>query len=263
MIMETIMKNLIKVICLVLVWSNAGAQVSVGLRLGGHLPTAGIALPGFVQVERDGTQKALVATLGAGVDLNVTAGYQFSENVALNMDIGYLNGFKGDFYQYADLTGSGIANRIDVDFKGTFFNITPNIVFKANEKDGKMRPYARMGLHMGSGVVKSTTTIDLFQGKRVDQYSGGWNLGLIGGLGLYKQINEQLSATFEITVKTITARPQQLKNTKNFSGMPNDDTVNFVKELKPNSPNTDQLTFPIPFSSLGLSAGVHYRLKNE
>jgi hypothetical protein len=263
MIMKTIMKNFIRVACLMLVWSNAGAQVTVGLRLGGHLPTAGVALPGFVQIELDGTQKALVATLGAGIDVNVLAGYQFSENVALNIDIGYLNGFKGGFYQYADLTGSGTANRIDVDFRGTFFNITPNIVFKASEKDGKMRPYARMGLHMGSGTVTSTTAIDIFQGKRVDEYSGGWNVGLIGGLGLHRQINEQLSAMFEITIKTITTRPQQLKNTKNFSGLPNDDTVNFVKELNPNSPNTDQLTFPIPFSSIGLSAGIQYRFNNE
>lgn len=257
------MKNFIRVVCLMLVWSNAAAQVTVGLRLGGHLPTAGVALPGFVQVERDGTQKALVATLGAGIDVNVLAGYQFSENVALNVDIGYLNGFKGGFYQYADIDASGTPNRIDIDFKGTFFNITPNLVFKANEKDGKMRPYARMGLHMGSGVVTSTTTIDIFQGQRVDEYSGGWNVGLIGGLGLHKQINEQLSAMFEITVKTITTRPQQLKNTRNFSGLPNDDTINFVKELKPNSPNTDQLTFPIPFSSIGLSAGIQYRFNNE
>jgi hypothetical protein len=257
------MKNLIKVVCLVLVFSNARAQFTVGLRLGGHLPTAGMALPGFVQVERDGTQKALVATLGAGVDVNVWGGYQFSENVSLNVDIGYLNGFKGGFYQYADIDASGTPNRIDIDFKGTFFNVTPNLVFKANEKDGKMRPYARMGLHMGSGVVTSTTTIDIFQGQRVDEYSGGWTFGLLGGLGLHKQINEQLSTMFEITVKTITTRPQQLKNLENFNGLPAEETTNFVKELTPDSPDTDQLTFPIPFSSIGLSAGLQYRISNK
>lgn len=254
------MKNLMKVVCLVLLWSTANAQFTAGLRLGGHFPTAGMALPGFVQVESNGTQKALVATLGAGVDVNVLAGYQFSENVSLNMDIGYLNGFKGGFYQYADLTGSGTLSRIDIDFKGTFFNITPNVVVKASEKDGKMRPYARMGLHMGSGVVTATTNIDIFQGQRVDEYSGGWTFGLLGGLGLQKQINEKLSTMFEISVKTITTRPQQLKNTENFTGLANDETVYYVKELKPNSPDNEELTFPIPFSSIGVTAGIQYKL---
>lgn len=257
------MKNLLKVVCLVLVLSNADAQFTVGLRLGGHLPTAGSALPGFVQIERDGTQKALVATLGAGVDFNALVGYHLNDNVALNFDIGYLNGFKGGFYQYVDLTGSGTANRIDIDFKGTFFNITPNVIIKASEKDGKMRPFARMGVHMGSGVVTSTTTIDLFQGQRVDEYSGGWTVGLIGGLGLHKQINDKLSTMFELTVKTITTRPKQLKNLENFNGLGNDETLNFVKEVRPNAPVTDQLTFPIPFSSIGLSVSIQYLLNNQ
>ncbi|NBP68712.1 MAG: hypothetical protein EBR30_05235 [Cytophagia bacterium] len=232
----------------------------MGFKVGGHLPTAGMALPGFVELSEDSTQRALVATLGAGVDVNILAGYQFSENVMLNVDIGYLSGFKGGFYRYEDVVRSGTFNRIDINFKGTFFSISPNLVIKANEKEGKMRPFARMGLHMGSGVVKATTTIDIFEGKRVDEYAGGWAVGWIGGMGLSKQINDQLSATLELTVKTITTRPKQRKNLENFTGVPIEDTISYKKELQRDSPKTDQLTFPIPFSSIGLTAGIQYKL---
>jgi hypothetical protein len=254
------MKSIFKIFFLVFVFSNSNAQFIIGAKVGGHLPTSGMALPGFVQIEQDGTQKVLVATLGAGVDFNALLGYQLNENVALNMDIGYLNGFKGGFYQYVNLLGTGPTNKVDVAFKSTFFSVTPNVVIKASERKGKMRPYARIGVHMGSGTVESTTKIDIFEGKLVEKYSGGWTVGLMSGLGLNKQVNDQLNTFFELTVKTITTRPKQLENLENFTGAPKEETINFVKEITPDSPETDQLIFTIPFSSIGVSIGIQYRL---
>lgn len=256
------MKILLTLLCTTFMLTPSVAQIHLGIKAGGHLPTAGMTLPGFIQVEQNGTQKALVATLGAGVDFNATIGYQLNDNVQLNMDIGYLSGFKGGFYQYADLTGTGTGPiaKVDVGFKGTFINVTPNIVVITSPKDFNMRPYARFGLHMGVSSVESNTKISLFQGQSVDKYSGGWTVGLAGGLGVLKPLNHKLNMTLELAAKTITARPKQVENLESFKDQPKAPTVKFVKEIKANGPANEDLTFPIPLSSIGLTVGIQHKL---
>lgn len=256
------MKTLLSLLCTLFMLTPSIAQMHLGIKVGGHLPTAGISLPGFVQIEQNGTQKALVATMGAGIDINATLGYQMNDNVQLNMDIGYLSGFKGGFYQYADLTGTGTGPvaKVDVAFKSNFINITPNVVIMASPKDSKMRPYARLGMHMGAASVESTTKISLFQGQSVDKYSGGLTFGLVSGIGLSKPLTQSLNLSFELTAKTITARPQQVENLENFTSQPKAATVKFVKEIKPNGPANEDLTFPIPFSSVGITVGIQYKI---
>ncbi len=257
------MKNTLTILCFILFVNEAMAQFSLGLKLGSHLPTAGMSLPGFVQVDQDGTQTALVATLGAGVDFNAMLLYHFNDNVAMNVDIGYLSGFKGGFHQYVDLTGSGSLTKIDVDFKGKFFSVTPGVVITANGKENGLRPYARLGIHMGSSVVKATTRMSVFQGQSIDEFSGGWTVGLISGVGFSKSLNSKINTFFELTVKTITARPKQKENLENFQGQAKNGTIKYVKEIDSNSSDNEELLSPIPLSSVGICIGLQYRLSSN
>lgn len=256
------MKSILVILFFVFVSSTTNAQLTMGLRVGAHLPTSGIAIPDFVQIESDGTQKGLVGTFGGGFDLNAIIGIELNKNVAMGFDMGYLNGFNVAFYQHADLDGTGDTRRVDVTSKGRFINVSPHLIVKANSKNNAMAivPYARLGLHTGLATVTTTTEIAGMQGRSVDKYSGNWSLGLVSAMGLARQINKKAGWFMELTIKTISVRPKEVRNIENFEGEDVGKVTRFVKEKEPNGPTNNELVFMIPFSSLGIGLGFQYKL---
>jgi hypothetical protein len=240
----------------------SNAQFNIGFQLGANLPTAGIALPGFVQIEKNGSQKAIVATLGAGLNFNGEFGMQVNDNIALNLDFGLFKGFKGGFYQYLDTDpADGFQNngaKLDITLGSSFIHVSPNIVISANSKPGKWKPYARFGIIMGSGKATITATVTGVPGKDVSVYDGGFSTGFLGGLGLQKSLGDKIKLFAEITTKTITSYPKTLTNTKTFTGAERAPTVHYKKELPANYEGPNQLTFALPYSSIGLTLGLNY-----
>lgn len=255
------MKRILILLSFAFVINTSNAQITMGLKLGGHLATSGTALPGFVQIESDGTEKVLIGTMGSGLDLSGMVAFDLTKNVAFGFDVGYFTGFKVKYYQHADINGTGTLSKIDVAVKGTFFNVSPYLSVKASNRNNQgVIPYGRLGLHTGLATVKSTTTISGVQGQSVDRYSGNWSLGLFSAMGLSISINKKASLFSEITIKTIGFRPKELRNIENFEGQDAGKVTRYVKELDPNGPTNNELSFLIPFNSLGLSFGYQYRL---
>lgn len=256
------MKKLLVGLLIVLCLSHVShAQLTVGANIGFNMPTSGIAVPRFVEIDQDGTATVLIATLGAGLNYNAQLGYQFNENVAGNLDLGYFSSFKGAFHQWSDQDGNQtLETRFDNEFKARFIHLTPNVVIQANPKEGKWRPYGRFGLIVGWARVTSTTTSPSIPGEYELVYSGGTSIGFLGGFGFNKAISEKMTLFAELSIKTVTAYPKRLENPKHFTGVPQEATIKFVDTIKPNSPDTDELTFPLPFSSFGLTVGVTYKL---
>jgi hypothetical protein len=191
-------------------------------------------------------------------------GYQVNENVIFNVDLGYFRSFKGGFYQYINVSqtpGSFVAGpKADIEFLSTYYSATPGVIIQSGNKENKLRPYARFGLIIAGSNVQSTTNVEGVSGKSVNEYSGGISVGFLGGMGLYKQLNENVKFFAELDVKTITAYPKEKVNTENFTGAPKAPTVRFVDNVSPTGSTTNQLTFPIPLSSFGLSVGLQYKI---
>jgi hypothetical protein len=259
------MKKIVIIVAALALFVSAKCQLTAGFNVAVNLPTAGIALPGFIQVEKNGSEKAIVATLGAGLNFNGELGYQINSNIAFNLGFGFFKSFKGGFYQYYDTDPStnGFQNngaRADIDLAASFIHVSPNIVVSANGTANKLKPYARFGLIIGSGKATVTATATGAPGKDVSVYDGGTSIGFLGGLGLQKRLNDKLSLFTELTSKTITSYPKTLTNRETFSfpGAEKSPTVAFQKELKYGYDGPDQLTFALPYSSIGLTFGLIY-----
>jgi hypothetical protein len=239
--------------------SMVSAQFQIGANIGMNLPAAGMALPGFTEIDQDGTQHALIATVGAGTNFNASIGYVLHPNIIANLDAGFFKSFAGGFHQYVPNTNS----RYDISFAANFTHVTPTLVFQTNPINEKSRIYSRFGFIVGSAKAEITTTpvnVDGLSGNNVLRYSGGTSRGLMGAVG-YKRSFGKIDAFVELTTKTITAYPKKLENLENFTGMPKNPTVNFVKTLKPNDdPSSQQLTFALPYSSFGMSIGFIYTI---
>lgn len=255
------MKRILLLLFFAFIVNTTNAQITIGLKLGGHLQTARTALPGFVEIEHDGTQKVLLSTMGSGLDLSGLISFDLTKNLALGFDVGYFNGFKIKFHQYATANEAGSQLKKDVATKGVFFNVSPYLMLKPSYRNNQVVvPYCRVGLHTGLATVTSTTTISGVQGESVDKYSGNWSLGLLSSIGLFIPINNNASLFSELTIKTIAFRPKELRNIENFDGLDAGKVTRFVKEVDPNGPTNNELSFLIPFNSLGISVGYQYKL---
>jgi opacity protein-like surface antigen len=255
------MKRIFITLSFAFIIATTNAQITMGLKLGGHLPTSRTALPGFVQIESDGTQKVLIGTMGSGLDLSGLIAFDLTKNLALGFDVGYFHGFNIKFHQYATINGTDNQLRKNVATNGIFFNVSPYLMLKPSYRNNQpVVPYCRVGLHSGLATVTSTTTVSGFQGKSVDKYSGNWSLGLLSAIGVSISINKNASLFSELTIKTIAFRPKELRNIENFDGQDAGKVTRFVKEVDPNGPTNNELSFLIPFNSLGVSFGYQYRL---
>jgi hypothetical protein len=255
------MKHTLIILSFACIVNTLNAQLTMGLKLGGHVPTSRTALPGFVEIESDGTQKALLGTMGSGLDVSGMLAFDITKSVAFGFDVGYFSGFNIKFHQYAPVDAAGNQSKMEVAAKGIFFNVSPYLLVKASNRNNQgVIPYGRLGLHTGLATVTSTTKMSGVQGQSVDRYSGNWSLGLISALGFSISINKKASLFSEITIKTIGFRPKELRNIENFEGQDVGKVTRFIKEVDPNGPTNNELSFLIPFNSLGLSFGYQYRL---
>lgn len=253
------MRTLLAFIFFVITMSTGVAQFQIGAQIGINLPASGIALPGFIEVDRDGTQHALIATLGAGINFNGVIGYQLHPNIIANLEFGYFKGFEGGFHAYLAPNNDA---KLDITFVGKYAHVTPGLTVQATTEEGKIQPYARFGLIIAGGSVESTQTptdIPNLSGQAIYKYSGGTSLGFFGAFGAKKPVSDKMAITLELNVKSLTTTPQKLENLQNFNGVEKAPTQTFVKVLPPNAPDNQQLAMTLPFSSFGLSLGVVYQ----
>lgn len=256
------MKHFLAILFFIGVSLTSTAQLQFGFQLGANLPASGVALPGFIEVDRDGTQHALIATLGAGINFNGMLGYKFHPNIVANLEFGYFKGFEGGFHAYV---APNTDSKMDIAFAGRYIHVTPGVTIQATKDGLKLQPFTRFGLIIAGASVESTqtpTNITGLSGQAIDKYSGGTSLGFLGALGVKKPLNFRMDLVLELTVKSLTTTPKTLENLQNFNGMEKNPTVNFVETLPPGSPDTDQLAMTLPFSSFGLSVGFIYNLSN-
>lgn len=266
--------------CLALT-ANAGAQDSTGsffLRL-----TGGYALPAAAQnidqfsssvqtPSGSATYTQVNVSLGKGFALVMAVGCFFNKNMGAELGLGYR--VSAPFiaeskytYEYNGATYNSVNSH---ELRATFFSIAPAFVMQTS--CGRLHPYLRMGLVMGSGTLYSSVTYtdDLF-GEIIERWKleDGLALGFNSSAGIRLHIAKNFSVLAELHGAALSWAPakatlfeSQLKGVDQLSQL----TVrekNIVYEETYSQPATIDDNLPehrleqhYPFSSIGLNLGM-------
>jgi len=213
-------------------------------------------IPGYDDEEKD------YYTYGTGTNIGLSAGYNFSEKIALNLDLAYLFSKEYEIEMYSE----------NISHRARMVNITPGIQMSAGYD--KFNPYAKAGLVLGFGKIITESENDDFYSKT--ELTGGLALGINGALGIEYKLSDAFQVFAEASLASISWAPEKAEYvTYEIDGvdyLPNMTTsekeVNFVNEYEeaygmddddPDEPET-QLKYNYPFSNAGATIGIKISL---
>lgn len=251
------MKKVFLLASLLAIYSTSIAQISFTVNGGMALPSAGNFAD--VQIEQNGDSKAIIGTMGLGLQGTLGLHYHANEHFALGLNVSYFSGLKAGYYQFVNLPTD---LKTDIKFKGTMISVNPEIMVSMGGEG--LNPYARFGAIIGvstKSVVEVTMSgTGAAEGKDVQEFTGGIPLGVSAGLGVSYPLNESLSLYGELALRTINSKPKKVSNTETFTGGTTNPDVDFVDVVKANDPPTNQPKTTIGYSSLGLNIGLRFML---
>lgn len=223
----------------------------------------------FVIISPTIRQKVDVS-LGKGVNLDLSVGYNFKSNYSIEINSSYLFG--------AAITGTsefGTGNVITRSIKSNMFRLNPCFVITAANE--KISPYMKIGAIFGFGKINFIQRDDLGETTLVlynNEFSGGWSFGMNAGLGLNYSINKSISFFGEANFVTMSYAPSRGNVVEYISQ--GEDKLNdldlgqrefeFADEVEsivydPDTP-TKTLKHSFPFGSIGIKAGLRINLWN-
>ncbi len=233
---------------------SAVAQLQIAVSTGTALPLSSIAIPGFINIDSNGEQEVLAATVGAGVNGTLSFEYPISESLGFGLDLTYLRSFRGNLEQ-VNVPQPGATT--EQSFRSTAFWITPQVVGYIGD-----RFYTRFGLIIGSfQEVEVETQITGLEGSRIDVFESNTALGLKTAFGARFPISGKLSGFAEINANALTYRPGAIRNEQNFDGFPTSTPVELKENLPVEfDPATEQPMMTLPFNNVGINLGVKFKL---
>ena len=252
------MKQLFLTALISLMLSNTYAQLSLSLNTGISVPAGSTTSlqPYLVQIEENGDRHVIPATLGGGLNVATTLGYDFNHSVGLYVTANYLKGFTGDIYQHTQLLGAPTI--VTTAFTPTMWSIAPHIRVAAPKGNKKVSFYAKFGLTFNKPTVDVAITFDTSRATPLHytaKYQKGINLGFLGGLGLDIKCTEKLSLFTALETRLFTWLPQEYMDV-------DEEIIEF--KIKPDAHDpveVDQQS--IAFSSFSLNAGIKIKLGKE
>jgi len=162
-----------------------------------------------VTVNADGSSvnvKSLNGTVGAGIKLNLTAGYMFNSYIGAELGFNY---FLGDDTMIGRLRSPQINSLENTYLEG--LDIAPAIYLTPNFK--KLNPYTRIGLLIPvAGKLNIETMARQINGggegtdimvEAKTEVKSQFSVGYFGALGVSYPINDQLSVFGEIEIKNL------------------------------------------------------------
>ncbi|TXD81155.1 outer membrane beta-barrel protein [Subsaximicrobium wynnwilliamsii] len=162
-----------------------------------------------VTVNADGSSvnvKSLNGTVGAGIKLNLTAGYMFSPYIGAEMGFSY---FHGDETMIGRLRSPEVTSEENIYLRGV--DLAPAIFLTPNFK--KFNPYTRIGLIIPvAGQLNIETMARQVNGggqgtdlmiEAKSEVKSRFSVGYFGALGVTYPINDKLSLFGEIEIKNL------------------------------------------------------------
>lgn len=277
-------KSLFLLVSLFLLGLSTQAQMYFRLGGGYALPTAKETV-GYNYVENyDGnsgtytsTSEGVTASYGAGVNINVGAGYMFSKFLGVDLGFNYLMG--KTFTANDTYTSNGITYNDDkTETNSKAFFIAPAFVLSAGE--GSKIPYARFGFIAGMPVVEgeessydyyaSSTTITKWEMKK------GASFGFQGAVGMNWMLSNNIKLSTEVNFVSMQFSPdEKVVTSYTYNGQDIMDQLNeyqkktIYKDVIDNvgEPPVDQPRqenrINLPFSSVSFQVGLVYTLGGQ
>lgn len=212
------------------------------------------------------------SSFGKGLDIGLGAGYNFSENIAAEIDFTYLIGGK---IKFTDSYNTSTPAETE-ELSARMYRIIPTLKFSGGEK---FKPYAKIGFVIGFGARLKDESVNYFSGwsGSIEKYeetvifSGGISLGMKGNVGVDYSFSEKLGVFAEINFISQAWAPKKAETTRYYVNGEDklatldkrDIETEFVDSYNPNAaiqPNqaNKALKIYLPFSSWGANIGIKY-----
>jgi len=268
-------KTLILLITVYFISKPLTAQYAYFHLGGGYgLPSSPINSEGLSNLTVDAstvTREQVKLSLGKGVNLNGAFGYMFNDNFGAELGVNYL--MSSDWEYKSTINNGPNASETEVNtIDASMTRINPMFILQT--ESSAITPYAKLGMLIGFGSIKSTfrsTEISFgneFKFEAESKLSGGIGIGFNAALGANFEIGDNMYIFGELAIVNMSYSPANGELTKyivngsdNLSKLDmSDKKVEFVDsyEQSGTSPSTEPakvLTEKYPFGSIGLNIG--------
>jgi hypothetical protein len=210
-------------------------------------------------------------SLGKGINITLTPGMMFNENVGAEFGISYLKGLKSEFTSTHNYL-SGKQSKDVTTFKSSMISFTPCFVIAAGLE--KIDPYSRFGLIIGIPsftMEENGTDINGITSNSIEKFKGGIALGVTGALGVKYPFSDNFGAYFELALNSLNYAPKKSVITESkYNGIDNlpsmttsDKETEYVDPYEyddytptDKSKPSQSEKYKMPFSSLAINFGV-------
>jgi outer membrane protein W len=225
-------------------------------------------------VEND--DKINFESFGAGFNGGLGAGYRFTDNIAVEVNVNYLMG--RTIEEKGKIQGVDFTNK----YQSRALMISPALVVSAGN-DKTVSPYIRVGAVIGFNSVRleqdgaigefwfeqdrvPISPIFGLEGEAESRVYGGVGIGGVGALGLNYNISDNIALFGEVQLLTYAYRPAKMKieTIKTDDGLLTKDMLPFTEfEYTKNTndvkdDNNKANAIKLPFSSVGINFGVKF-----
>jgi len=224
-----------------------------GLGAGYGFPAGGIQM---IEYNNSNAFTTQTLSFGKGLNFGLYGGYMINKYIGMELDASYLNNtVKINSGSVAYVYPLFNMYQPPLQFTSYMLRLTPSVRFQYGEK--RLRPYAILGLIAGLGTrVTVDFTVPGYETNSADVYSGGYSYGIHGALGIRVLLLNNAWAFIEAS-----ANYQDFIPGKEIIE-PGQSQVNFVSSgyySSSGNVTTEPLIY-LPFSSLGLNAGIQLSL---
>ena len=210
-------------------------------------------------------------SLGKGTNIDAAFGYMFNKHFGSELGVSYL------FGGTTIITNNSTSSKSTTNFSSSMFRIMPSIILSTEL--GKIHPYAKLGVIVGSGSHTQTVENNFTNGSTnftSTKYDGGFAFGYFSGFGANYKLNDKISLFGEIRIISMAYAPNKAEVTESKSNgidmLPNmtirDKQTEYSDSYTDDNNSSSNTSVPrkstkqsLPFSSIGVNLGIRYYLK--
>ncbi len=207
-------------------------------------------------------------SLGKGFNAQANVGYQWNQNIGLELGINYLWGGKTNFKQT-----SYNGNFTNTSISSTMLQFKPALVLQTQLE--KINLYTKIGAVVGTGsiIIEQTEHTNFSNSTLKETMDGGLAFGYQGSLGVSYPLNDKISLFGELNLVSLNYAPTKgifneftTNGIDQLAGMDiNEKEFEYVKTINDDLENVNAPTKLIKttysYSSIGMNVGIKYSLK--
>jgi len=224
------------------------------------------------------TSERVKASYGAGINVNLAAGYMFSKHIGAELNFSYLLGKEYEFTTVQREQGGPDEIQLTSTSKSNAVYITPSMIISTGE--GTKVPYGKFGVVLGIPNVEQdlniaiTNTDGTTDATAHYKYQKGMSLGFMGALGMNWAISNNVDIVTEVSFISMAYYPKEFVleslvangERQDLSDIDEYDKktvykkkINVEENPDPGKPR-EAIQESLPFSSVSLQVSVVYFL---